>query len=138
MKKNPKVIAGIAGMAVLAVMIIVLATQMFPTIREVQREMSLTPTPLPPVPDSVWAQNTAIEPTPEPPLHNGSQGEKVRMLQEKLKALGYYEAEVDGQFGPGTREAVVAFQQKNGLDADGLAGEETQRVLYSEEAIPNS
>ena len=138
MKKNPKVIAGIAGMAVLAVMIIVLATQMFPTIREVQREMSLTPTPLPPVPDSVWAQNTAIEPTPEPPLHNGSQGEKVRMLQEKLKALGYYEAEVDGQFGPGTREAVVAFQQKNGLDADGLAGEETQRVLYSDEAIPNS
>ena len=138
MKKNPKVIAGIAGMAVLAVMIIVLATQMFPTIREVQREMSLTPTPLPPVPDSVWAQNTAIEPTPEPPLHNGSQGEKVRMLQEKLKALGYYEAEVDGQFGPGTREAVVAFQQKNGLDADGMAGEETQKVLFSEEAVPNS
>lgn len=138
MKKNPKVIAGIAGMAVLAVMIIVLATQMFPTIREVQREMSLTPTPLPPVPDSVWAQNTAIEPTPEPPLHNGSQGEKVRMLQEKLKVLGYYEAEVDGQFGPGTREAVIAFQQKNGLDADGLAGEETQRVLYSDEALPNS
>ena len=138
MRKNPKVIAGIAGMAVLAVMIIVLATQMFPTIREVQREMSLTPTPLPPVPDSVWAQNTAIEPTPEPPLHNGSQGEKVRMLQEKLKVLGYYEAEVDGQFGPGTREAVIAFQQKNGLDADGLAGEETQRVLYSDEALPNS
>lgn len=138
MKKNPKVIAGIAGMAVLAVMIIVLAIEMIPTIREVQREMSLTPTPLPPVPDSIRAQNIAMEPTPEPPLHNGSQGEKVRMLQEKLKALGYYEAEVDGQFGPGTREAVIAFQQKNGLDADGLAGEETQRVLYSEEAVPNS
>ena len=136
--KNPKTIAGIIGLAVLVILAVILATQMIPTIREVQREMSLTPTPLPPVPDSVRAKNIVTEPTPEPPLHNGSQGEKVWKLQEKLKALGYYEGEVDGQFGPGTREAVIAFQKMNNLDADGLAGEETQRVLYSEEAIPNS
>ncbi len=138
MMKNPKTIAGIIGLAVLVILAVVLATQMIPTIREVQREMSLTPTPLPPVPDSVRAKNIITEPTPEPPLHNGSQGEKVWKLQEKLKALGYYEGEVDGQFGPGTREAVIAFQKMNNLDADGLAGEETQRVLYSEEAVPNS
>ncbi|MBR6443115.1 MAG: peptidoglycan-binding protein [Clostridia bacterium] len=138
MMKNPKTIAGIIGLAVLVILAVILATQMIPTIREVQREMSLTPTPLPPVPDSVRAKNIITEPTPEPPLHNGSQGEKVWKLQEKLKALGYYEGEVDGQFGPGTREAVIAFQKMNNLDADGLAGEETQRVLYSEEAIPNS
>ena len=137
MKKDPKTIAGIAGMAVLLILIVIVTTQMIPTIREVQREMSLTPTPLPPAPDSVRAKNIVTEPTPEPPLHNGSQGEKVRMLQQKLKTLGYYEAEVDGQFGPGTRDAVIAFQQKNGLDADGLAGEETQRVLYSDDAVPN-
>ena len=136
--KNPKTIAGIIGLAVLVILAVILATQMIPTIREVQREMSLTPTPLPPVPDSVRAKNIITEPTPEPPLHNGSQGEKVWKLQEKLKALGYYEGEVDGQFGPGTREAVIAFQKMNNLDADGLAGEETQRVLYSEEAMPNS
>ena len=136
--KNPKTIAGIIGLAVLVILAVVLATQMIPTIREVQLEMSLTPTPLPPVPDSVRAKNIITEPTPEPPLHNGSQGEKVWKLQEKLKALGYYEGEVDGQFGPGTREAVIAFQKMNNLDADGLAGEETQRVLYSEEAVPNS
>ena len=112
MEKNPKTIAGIAGLAVLLVLAVILGTQMFPT-------------------------NIVGEPTPEPPLHNGSQGEKVRMLQERLKALGYYTDEVDGQFGPGTREAVVTFQQKNGLDADGLAGEETQRVLYSDLAVPN-
>ena len=138
MMKNPKTIAGIIGLAVLVILAVVLATQMIPTIREVQREMSLTPTPLPPVPDSVRAKNIITEPTPEPPLHNGSQGEKVWKLQEKLKTLGYYEGEVDGQFGPGTREAVIAFQKMNNLDADGLAGEETQRVLYSEEAVPNS
>ena len=138
MKKNPKTIAGIIGLAVLMGLAVFLATKMIPTIREVRREMSLTPTPLPPVPDTVHARETIMEATPEPPLHNGSQGEKVRKLQERLRELGYYQGEVDGQFGPGTREAVVAFQQKNGLDADGLAGEDTQRVLYSEEAIPNN
>ena len=76
--------------------------------------------------------------TPEPALHNGSKGEKVWKLQERLQQLGYYQGTLDGEFGPGTREAVVAFQQKNGLAADGLAGEETQRVLYSETAVPNN
>ena len=137
MKKNPKVIAGIIGIAVLLAGCIVLATYMIPTIGEVRREMSLTPTPLPPVPDTVRSQGAAEMVTPEPALHNGSQGEKVWQLQERLKELGYYTGEVDGQFGPGTREAVITFQKKNGLDADGLAGEETQKVLYGETAVPN-
>ena len=138
MKKNPKVIAGTIGIAVLLAGCIVLATYMIPTIKEVQREMSLTPTPLPPVPDTVREKAATDMVTPEPALHNGSQGEKVWKLQERLQALGYYMDAVDGQFGQGTRDAVIAFQQKNGLDADGYAGEETQRVLYSEDAIPNS
>ena len=57
---------------------------------------------------------------------------------ERLKELGYYEDEIDGQFGQNTHDAVMAFQQKNGLEADGYAGEKTQAVLYSEEAVPNS
>ncbi len=137
MKRNPKVIAGIIGIVVLLAGCAVLAVYMIPTIREVNREMSLTPTPLPPVPDTVREKNVITDVTPEPPLRNGSQGEKVRELQERLQELGYYQGEVDGQFGPGTKEAVVAFQARNGLDADGLAGEETQKMLYSEEAVPN-
>lgn len=138
MKKNPKVIAGIIGIVVLLAGCIVLATYMIPTIKEVRREMSLTPTPLPPVPDTVREKPAESMVTPEPALHNGSQGEKVWKLQERLQALGYYTDAVDGQFGQGTRDAVIAFQQKNGLEADGYAGEETQKVLYSEEAVPNS
>ena len=138
MKKNPKVIAGIIGLVVLLAGCIVLATFMIPTFKEVRREMSLTPTPLPPVPGTVRDKDLFAENTPEPALHNGSQGEKVWKLQERLQQLGYYMDAVDGQFGPGTRDAVIAFQKKNGLDADGLAGEETQRVLYSEDAIPNN
>ena len=137
MKKNPKAIAGIIGIVMLLAGCAVLAAYMIPTIGEVRREMSLTPTPLPAVPDTVRGKDVTAEATAEPALHNGSQGEKVKMLQEKLQALGYYEGEVDGQFGPGTRDAVIAFQKKNGLDADGLAGEETQQALYSENAIPN-
>ena len=87
MKKNPKVIAGIIGIAVLLAGCIVLATYMIPTIGEVRREMSLTPTPLPPVPDTVRSQGAAEMVTPEPALHNGSQGEKVWQLQERLKEL---------------------------------------------------
>ena len=116
----------------------ILLTQMIPTIGEVQLELSLTPTPLPQMPDSVWAEvvNPA-EPTPEPPLSSGSRGEKVQELQKRLQALGYYDGEIDGQFGPGTKAAVVDFQKNNGLDTDGLAGTETLNLLYSQEAKPS-
>lgn len=139
MKKNPKVIAGVAALAVLAILGAILLTQMIPTIGEVQLELSLTPTPLPQMPDSVWAEvvNPA-EPTPEPPLSSGSRGEKVEELQKRLQALGYYDGEIDGQFGPGTKAAVVDFQKNNGLDTDGLAGAETLNLLYSQEAKPSS
>lgn len=138
MKKNPKVIAGVAALAVLVILGAILLTQMIPTIGEVQLELSMTPTPLPQMPDSVWAEvvNPA-EPTPEPPLSSGSRGEKVEELQKRLQALGYYDGEIDGQFGPGTKAAVVDFQKNNGLDTDGLAGTETLNLLYSQEAKPS-
>ena len=137
MNKNPKMIAGIAGLAVMLILAVVLATYMIPTIGEVRREMSLTPTPLPPVPGSVRAAGYVEQDTPEPALGTGSRGDKVTRLQERLKALGYYDGEIDGQFGQGTQEAVIAFQMKNGLDADGYAGEKTQALLYSDEAVKN-
>ena len=137
MNKNPKMIAGIAGLAVMLVLAVILATYMIPTIGEVRREMSLTPTPLPPVPGSVRAAGYVEQDTPEPAMGTGSRGDKVIQLQERLKDLGYYEGEVDGQFGSGTQDAVIAFQKKNGLDADGYAGPETQRVLYGDDAIAN-
>lgn len=138
MTKNPKVIAGVAALAVLAVLGVILATQMIPTIGQVQLEKSLTPTPLPPMPVSVWAGAISpAGPTPEPPLSTGSSGDKVAELQKRLQELGYYEGEIDGQFGPGTKAAVIDFQRMNGLDADGLAGTETLSLLRSQEAKPN-
>ena len=66
----------------------------------------------------------------------GAKGEDVKKLQQRLKDLGYLNGKVDGQFGGGTKRAVIAFQRKNKLDTDGIAGEETLAKLYSEEAEP--
>lgn len=57
----------------------------------------------------------------------GSTGSVVSEIQQKLKDWGYYSAEVDGVYGSRTEEAVLLFQQKNGLAADGKAGAETAR-----------
>ena len=43
---------------------------------------------------------------------------------------------MDGVSGPATKAAVRAFQQANGLDADGIAGSKTNAVLYSDAAKP--
>ncbi|MBD2578322.1 peptidoglycan-binding protein [Oscillatoria sp. FACHB-1406] len=59
----------------------------------------------------------------------GSRGENVRALQEALKKAGFYQGTVDGVFGRGTRAAVIAFQRKHGLPADGVAGSHTQAAL---------
>lgn len=59
----------------------------------------------------------------------GSSGEQVRTIQDKLKRWGYYDGAVDGIFGSGTRRAVVKFQKKNGLTADGVVGPNTLRAL---------
>ena len=69
------------------------------------------------------------------PLYRyGSVGPEVIALQERLKALGYYQAEVDGKYYEGTQAAVKVFQTQHGLDADGIAGEKTLAVLRSDQA----
>ena len=60
-----------------------------------------------------------------PVLKQGSSGPDVTSLQRKLKALGFDPKGVDGNFGPGTRNAVIAFQQSKDLQADGIAGPAT-------------
>ncbi len=59
----------------------------------------------------------------------GMRGAQVQQVQRKLKQWGYYSGEVDGVFGQGTYDAVVRFQRKNGLSADGVAGEQTLAAM---------
>lgn len=62
-------------------------------------------------------------------LRQGDSGEEVKNMQRKLRQWGYYDGAVDGIFGSGTRRAVIKFQQKNGLTADGIVGEQTAAAL---------
>lgn len=59
----------------------------------------------------------------------GSTGSEVRTIQTKLKNWGYYFGNVDGIFGTMTRDAVIRFQRKNGLTADGIVGNATKAAL---------
>ena len=63
-------------------------------------------------------------------------GEPVGALQMMLKTLGYYAGDINKRYDTATRTAVTAFQKKNGLKADGLAGSETRRLLESGTALP--
>ncbi|WP_333783306.1 spore cortex-lytic enzyme [Lutispora sp.] len=59
----------------------------------------------------------------------GSSGDYVYVVQDKLKRWGYYKGNIDGIYGTETRQAVLDFQRKNGLRADGIVGDETARAL---------
>jgi len=69
-------------------------------------------------------------------LRQGSRGERVKQLQSRLKELGYYSGEVDGDFGSATMRAVKSFQKQHALDADGIVGEKTWSILNSDTAQP--
>jgi peptidoglycan hydrolase-like protein with peptidoglycan-binding domain len=55
----------------------------------------------------------------------------VRALQRRLTRLGYAPGPVDGRFGPRTQAAVLAFQTRQGLTADGLVGPRTGGRLHA-------
>ncbi|MBP3721454.1 MAG: peptidoglycan-binding protein, partial [Clostridia bacterium] len=71
-------------------------------------------------------------------LENGSRGDAVRRLQQRLKDLGYYSGAADGSFGDATENAVRAFQRRNGLTVDGKAGTATLNRLYSADQAVSS
>lgn len=106
--KNRLVLAVVAGALTLTA--VVAATR--PTLEE-----SVTPV----------VQTEAVETAAV--LRQGSKGGEVKEVQRRLKLWGYYNGSVDGVFGAGTRSAVIAFQKKNGLTADGVVGKATYKAL---------
>ena len=62
-------------------------------------------------------------------LTQGSRGERVAILQQRLKDWGYYTGDVDGVFGRGTYNAVVRFQRQNNLTVDGRVGRKTAAAM---------
>lgn len=63
-------------------------------------------------------------------MHNGDTGINVTQLQRQLRAAGF-RIDADGWFGPETEQALIAFQKRAGLVADGIAGPKTLLTLTS-------
>jgi N-acetylmuramoyl-L-alanine amidase len=82
-------------------------------------------------------ETPTIEPTPTPvaELKYGTEHEQVRVLQDRLSVLGYLKIEQTTEYyGDATKRAVMLFQSQNGLAADGIAGEQTLALVYSDDA----
>ena len=69
-------------------------------------------------------------------LQLGSSGSSVKRLQYALYELKYYDGDITGTYDSATENAVMVFQDVNGLYIDGIAGQDTQRRLFSSNAKP--
>ena len=78
---------------------------------------------------STPAPADAPSPTPKSLQKGFTDSDAVREVQKRLKELGYYKGSADGDFGPATEKAVIAFQKDHGLTADGKVGEKTLSKL---------
>ena len=57
------------------------------------------------------------------------------MMQIVLKSYGYYDGKVDGDFGSGSKKALVLFQGANNLSPDGVLGQKTCKLLLNKKNI---
>ena len=88
--------------------------------------------------DATATPKPTATPTPLPELtkptstvRKGSTGDDAKLVQQRLIDLKYLTGTADGIFGAKSVEALKAFQTKNGLKADGVAGSGTNAVLFS-------
>ena len=64
-------------------------------------------------------------------LQKGDSGAEVKSLQEAMIELGFLTGAADGKFGPGTENAVIQFQDKNGYPTTGIVDANLQAFLYA-------
>ena len=69
-------------------------------------------------------------------LRQGSKGSAVAELQQLLQSKGFYTGKIDSDFGAGTTNSVLKFQQANGLVADGIVGSSSWAKLRAVAAPP--
>lgn len=81
---------------------------------------------------------TPAKQTKYPTLKSGSKGAAVVDMQNKLKKTKLYTGKANGVYDSATKNAVVAFQKKYKLKADGIAGPTTLSKLDSVAAATKS
>lgn len=68
-------------------------------------------------------------------LQRGDYGAEVERVQRRLTTLDYYYEDIIGEYDDATSQAVKSFQHRSELQETGIADEETQRKLFSEDAL---
>ncbi|AUB39963.1 Peptidoglycan-binding domain of peptidoglycan hydrolases [Nostoc flagelliforme CCNUN1] len=71
-----------------------------------------------------------------PVLSQGKTGAAVTRLQQRLRQLGYLNANPTGNFGPMTRDAVIAFQRNYRISANGIVNRQTWNALLGSSPTP--
>ncbi len=96
-----------------------------------------TPTPIPEPTPAAGSEEMGIpsEASYET-IRKGMLSASVATMQQALIDLGYLTGAPDGNYGTATERAVKAFQKKNGLKMDGVAGTATLSLMYSIDAAP--
>ena len=119
-KKNDLTVDGICGAATQAAL---LSGNAISATATATPAPTATPTPAPTfqVPDAT--------------VRKGSTGADAKLVQQRLKDLGYLTGAVDGNFGTASVTALKTFQSRHGLEADGVAGQSTYQLLFSANAL---
>lgn len=78
------------------------------------------------------APSEPAAPSGPPILRPNAEGGAVAQLQRELRALNYYDGEIDGGYGEQTQAAVMAFQRDQQLAVDAIVGPSTWDALSRE------
>jgi peptidoglycan L-alanyl-D-glutamate endopeptidase CwlK len=73
-------------------------------------------------------------------IRAGDSGDDVRALQTALREARFNPGEIDGEFGSGTEQALIAYQLSRKLLADGVAGPRslTALGLLKDDSLPDA
>lgn len=71
-------------------------------------------------------------------IRKNATGDAVKTLQTRLKELGYYSGQISGTCDTDTVDAILMFEGKHGLVADGEMDSSDQSVLYGARAMAAS
>jgi hypothetical protein len=80
---------------------------------------------------ATWELVAGPRPFPGAPVSDDATGVDVKRIQMRLNLLFGTDLNGDGQFGPITKEAVVAFQEQQQLPQDGVVNFDTWERLFA-------
>ena len=74
---------------------------------------------------------TPVPEMPKDTVRPGDKSDDAKLVQQRLKELGYYTGKVNGTFNDASVKALQKFQEANGLTPDGVCGIQTRGILYA-------